>query len=225
MLSYLHVVQPSAERLRAAADEIARAVAQVREAYSQGRVTQEPHLTDRLLGAIETRMEGYEVSGLRWSAKTLSDRGKGSEEKRYGADFVGVLNVALPSYEISKGFLAQAKLLEPDEYLTKDEWDVLVRQCARMLELSPASFVFLYSTAGVRVVPAHSVTAIGAQAPEERTPYGLYSRSLRTFFMHHFESFIGDSRIVKPHAITLEELAREAGSTRGIALALSEIPA
>lgn len=185
MLSYLHVVQPSAERLRAAADEIARAVAQVREAYSQGRVTQEPHLTDRLLGAIETRMEGYEVSGLRWSAKTLSDRGKGSEEKRYGADFVGVLNV----------------------------------------ELSPASFVFLYSTAGVRVVPAHSVTAIGAQAPEERTPYGLYSRSLRTFFMHHFESFIGDSRIVKPHAITLEELAREAGSTRGIALALSEIPA
>jgi hypothetical protein len=152
-----------------------------------------------MIGAIEFSLDGFRTRGIRWDGKTLTDRGKGAQEAQYGADFVGVLNIDLPDFKMSKGFLAQAKLLRHD---TVDDLEELKRQCHRMLNLSPDSFVFLYSRQGVRVVPAISV--VGAALD----PSYLYSRSAQRFFEEHLQCFIGDQAIQSPTPEALEHLRR-----------------
>jgi hypothetical protein len=137
------------------------------------------------------------VKGIRWSAKTLTDRGRGSQESQYGADFMGVLNIALPEFTVSKGFLAQAKLIRND--VVGD--DIKLRQqCEKMLNLSPDSFVFLYWPTAVRVVPAVSV--LGCRVD----PVHLYSRSAQRFFEEHLQCFIGDRNIQSPTPMTLDAI-------------------
>jgi hypothetical protein len=192
MLTYYHAV-------REVADRIAGAINRSVDALREGRVEQEPPMTDRMLGGIEESLRDFRTRGIRWSAKTLTDRGRGSQEARYGADFMGVLNVALPDYKVSKGFLAQAKLVRGGKVAGLAE---LKRQCERMLQLSPDSFVFLYGSGGVRVVPAISVVATSAE------PSSLYSRSAKRFFEEHLQCFIGDGSIQSPTPQALEDLRR-----------------
>jgi hypothetical protein len=160
-------------------------------------VEQEPAMTERMITAIEKALDGEVIRGVRWEAKTLTDRGKGTQEKRYGADFLGALNIDLPDYKVAKGFLAQAKLLKHE---TVDDLSGLKEQCKKMLKLSPDSFVFLYSKTGVRVVPAISVIA------SDRDPTELYGRSVQRFFEEHIECFIGDRAIQAATPGTLEDL-------------------
>jgi hypothetical protein len=72
--------------IRDAATHIADAANGTVEALVEGRVEQEPAFTDRMLGRIETAMEGYVTKGVRWTAKTLTDRGRNSQEREFGAD-------------------------------------------------------------------------------------------------------------------------------------------
>ena len=188
MLRYYGIIRASAKRLSEAIDHTV-------EAFHQGRIQQEPAFTDRMLGSIEESLRDFQVKGVTWSAKTLTDRGSGSQESRYGADFMGVLNIDLPDFKVKKGFLAQAKIIRPGLNL-----DDLQRQCEKMLTLSPDSFVFLYSISDVVVVPAISVVSANAQ------PTDLYSRTVARFFEEHFESFIGDRNISAPIPDTLENL-------------------
>ena len=175
--------------VREAAQHIAGAIDRSVDALREGRVEHEPAMTDRMLGAIEESLQGYALKGIRWSAKTLTDRGPRSQESQHGADFMGVLNIALPEFAVSKGFLAQAKLIRNG---SSGDLKELRQQCKKMLDLSPDSFVFLYGQDGVRVVPAISV--VGANVD----PLLLYSRSAQRFFEEHFECFIGDGNIRSP---------------------------
>lgn len=174
------------QAIRGAARRIAGAIDRSVAKLNDGQVEHEPAMTDRMLGAIEESLTNYTNKGIRWSAKTLTDRGRGSQESRYGADFMGVLNIALPEFAVSKGFLAQAKLVRSG---SSGDLRELRLQCKKMLNLSPDSFVFLYGQDGVRVVPAISV--IGSRVD----PLQLYSRSAQRFFEEHFECFIGDGSI------------------------------
>jgi hypothetical protein len=184
----------------------------------EGMVEQQPHLTDRLLGRIMQSINGYQSKGVRWSAKTLTDHGRGAQEKKYGADFVGVLDIDLPEFKVRKGFLAQAKLLISGRMPTH-EFNRLFSQCRQMLELSPAAFVFLQSLEDIRVIPA--VTVVGARAPETVFhPDGFYSRSLSRFYEEHFECFIGDRQINEPSERNLENL--QARSLQYLAASSSE---
>jgi hypothetical protein len=188
MLKYYGIIRESARRLTEAIDHTVAA-------FAEGQVEQEPAFTDRMLGGIEEAMREFHVKGIHWRAKTLTDRGPHAQEKKYGADFMGVLNVDLPDFKVEKGFLAQAKIDGP-----RFDLHSLHSQCERMLRLSPDSFVFLYSKDGVTVIPAVSV--IGTR----EHPSGLYSRSATRFFEEHFESFIGDRKISAPSEDVLEEL-------------------
>ncbi len=183
--------------IRDSARRVADAIAHSTDALVEGRIEQEPAFTDRMLGAIEQAMREFRIKGVSWTAKTLTDRGRGSQEKKYGADFIGVLSIALPNFSVKKGFLAQAKM-------TNKRFDAneLRVQCERMLQLSPASFVFLYGLRGVSVVPAISV--IGSR----REPDALYSKTAAQFFEEHFESFIGDRAISAATPEALEDLLR-----------------
>jgi hypothetical protein len=143
--------------VRGTACRIAEAMERSVQALQSGRVEHEPALTDRMLGAVEDRLRDFSTNGISWSAKTLTDRGPRSQEATYGADFMGVLNVNLPEIQISKGFLAQAKLIRDDGYLDIER---LGEQCRKMLALSPDSFVFFYSYAGTRARDHLLVTSV-----------------------------------------------------------------
>jgi hypothetical protein len=183
--------------VREAARRVHRAVEGTVTAHREERILQEPQFTDRMLGGIESALSGFETKGVRWQAMTLTDHGRGAQEKLYGADFMGVLSIRLPDFRVDKGFLAQAKLIRPGTPIGLAK---LKEQCELMLQLSTESFVFLYDTHRVSVVPAISVA--GATI----SPTELYSRSAARFFEEHFESFIGDRGIASPTPDTLVSL-------------------
>jgi len=191
--------------IREAAAQVAAAAVHVVDSYATARIEQEPEFTGRMLGAIEERLRDFTTKGVRWRAKTLTDHGTGAQEKQYGADFAGVLEIDLPTYKLSKGFLAQAKRVEPGMTFRADEFHRLRDQCRLMLDLSPASYVFLYSRRDIVVVPATAVVAVTHVV----NPHAFYSRGVARFYEEHFESFIGDPRINAPHIDALAGLREQ----------------
>jgi hypothetical protein len=190
--------------VREAATRAATAGMSAIDAYREGRVEQEPALTDRMLGAIEREMNDFHHRGVRWTAKTFTDRGRGAQETRVGADFLGVLEISLDGFNVHKGFLGQAKILQRGHSLGSSERSRLVGQCNAMLDRTPDSFVFLYGYLGISVVPAVSV--VGYEGGDF---HALYSRSLSRFFEEHFESFIGDRRLFPPTIEAVDALRRD----------------
>ncbi|MFZ2448018.1 MAG: hypothetical protein WAW37_16800 [Syntrophobacteraceae bacterium] len=136
--------------------------------------------------------------------QALTDRGKGAQEREYGADFLGVLDINLSDFSVKKGFLSQAKIIEPDRVFPRREYERMHQQCEEMLWITPDAFVFIYSTQGIRVIPAISIVSATHCNPHE-----LYSRSLARFFEEHFQSFIGDRRLGAPNIDVLEVVQRE----------------
>ncbi len=142
------------------------------------------------------------IAGVRWQAKTLTDRGRGSQESNYGADFLAALELDLQGYQVKKGFLAQAKLIEPSKNFGNANFEKTREQCEKMLKFSSASYVFLYSQqSGISVVPA--VEALGARSCN---PHELTSRPMRQFYKEHFECFVGDRSIQSASPQALQEL-------------------
>lgn len=197
------------QAVRGVATQIAGAIDGAVTALREGRVEQEPAMTDRMLGGIEESLRNFSHKGIRWTAKTLTDRGPNSQESKHGADFMGVLNINLPNFRVSKGFLAQAKLIRNG---SAGDLNELKRQCDKMLNLSPDSFVFLYAEWGVRVVPAISV--IGSQVE----PLQLYTRSAQRFFEEHLQCFIGDRNIHSASPGALIDLREKFDARSAIAI-------
>ncbi len=170
---------------------VRKAERQTLEALAAGRVEQEPALTDRLLGVMEHTLDGQYIAGINWTAKTLTDRGRGSQESEFGADFMAVFRVSIPGFEVAKGFMAQSKLLEPNDYFAPSDSRKLKQQCKDMLKFSPASYVFVYSQqSGIVVIPA-----IDVLAARDCNPHELTSLPMPKFYEQHFECFIGDHAI------------------------------
>ena len=203
--------------VRTIAREISEAANGAFGAYLEDRVVEEPQITDRILGAIEERINNQLIgrvwgfSGVSWRAKTLrTSRGIAAEEKRHGADFMGVLDIDLLDYKIKKGFLVQAKKAEPNDSLTVDWWKDLISQYEKMIERTPVSFVFVYSRKeGIRVFPAVSVLGLQSMGYgfPPRDIFDLYHHSVQNFFENHLECFIGDHRLDSPDIRTLDALA------------------
>ncbi len=192
--------------VRGVARRIASAVRRTVSALEEGRIEQEPAFTDRMLGAIEETMHGFESNGVIWQAKTFTDRGRNAQETQIGADFAGILSIDLPGFKVKKGFLAQAKLLKMDYSFPPYEFERLKQQSELMLCYSPESFVFFYSVRGVFVVPAISIVN-----SEPRNPFEFYSKSITRFYEEHLESFIGDQRLTAPNIGSIDGLRERLG--------------
>ena len=84
---------------------------EILESYREGKISIENSITDRLLQNIEKSINSMsaEYDDFQISARTFSDKGEGSSEKKYGADFCIVLNCDTKEIKIDKGFLVQAK--------------------------------------------------------------------------------------------------------------------
>ncbi|MEH2133816.1 MAG: hypothetical protein V7K86_25040 [Nostoc sp.] len=171
------------------------------EAMRDGRIEQEPAITDRLLGVMEHVLNDKTTTGVRWTVKTLTDRGRGSQENEFGADFLAALELELEGYRIAKGFLAQSKRIEPSQTFSREEFYRLQEQCRKMLSHSSASFVFLYSKSGIVVVPAIEILTA-----RDCNPHELISKPMKKFYQEHFECFIGDQNIRSANPQALEEL-------------------
>ena len=147
----------------------------------------------------------YAVAGrINWTARSLkTGPGIAGEEKRYGADLMGVLDIDIPDYRVKKGFLVQAKRAEPERRFNNRDWGRLHSQCEKMLLRTPDAFVWVYSkSAGIRIFPAAPVLSLSS-----RDIFELYSRSVSSFFEYHIECFIGDRRLNSTQIETLEALA------------------
>jgi hypothetical protein len=123
----------------------------------------------------------------------------------------------LPEYAVKKGFLAQAKLIEPSRSIRARDFAEMQEQCGKMLEISSDSFLFLYSKNGIFSVPATAVVS-----SKRTNPHNLYSRSISRFYEEHFSCFLGDRRISLAHVSTLEALAAEYDTRSGILLVAEE---
>jgi hypothetical protein len=188
----------------AVAREIVDTAASVVEDFQGGIIAGEESMTDRLVQSVRTALDGRSIGNLRWRARTLKTaRGRGAEEKRHGADVLGVLEVDLEEYKVKKGFLWQAKIVEPSQHLTAAAWEKFQQQCRTMLERSCDSFAVIYSREeGVRFIPAQEILEIEADQV-----YDLGSRSLFGFFKGHVKCEIGDRRLNAPTIETLERLS------------------
>jgi hypothetical protein len=189
--------------VRAVATEVAAAAAGVIDDYRAEVVAEEPDITGRLLGAIRDRFRSQNIGGVVWNAKTLrSKRGVGNEERRYGADYMGVLDISVPKFSVKKGFLAQAKRAEPGVQFSADRRHNLVEQCHAMLRVTPAAFVCIYSKKrGVRFVPAVDVVQ-----SETKDLFTHYNRSIQSFFELFLECFVGDGRLSAADTKVLDAL-------------------
>ena len=194
----------NARTVRKIAWEIENAANVAFSAYKEDRALEEPAITNRILGAIEDRIQNLTYGNISWRARTLrTGRGKAAEEKRHGADLLGVLDISIPGYTTKKGFLAQAKKAEPGMRFPSTEWDRLRSQCELMLERTPDSFVFIYSVnKGLRIFSANAVLGLGS-----RDIFELYDRRVATFFEYHIQCFIGDPRLNSTDIDTLDALA------------------
>jgi len=194
--------------------KINRAADHTLEALSRGRVQHEPQVTDRLIGAIERELDNTSIGGVIWQAKTLTDRVRNSQESEFGADFMGVLSLTFDDFEVHKGFLSQAKRIEPSQSFLTANSKELKKQCKKMLSFSVASFVFLYSQqSGICVVPA--IDILGAR---NCNPHELTSKSIGEFFKDHIECFIGDHTIQSPSPEGLNDLLTKYSARSGIYL-------
>lgn len=194
--------------VRKIAREIEDAANVAFSAHLEDRVVEEPQVTDRILGGIEDRIQARQFGGVVWKARTLrTGPGKAAEEKRHGADLMGVLDINLPFFKVQKGFLAQAKRAEPDGQFSKQAWDRLLFQCEKMLARTPDSFVWIYSKReGIRIFSANSVLGLGG-GQISRNVFDLYNHSVSSFFESHIKCFIGDHRLNSPNIETLDALA------------------
>ncbi|MEY2168184.1 MULTISPECIES: hypothetical protein [unclassified Rhodanobacter] len=194
------------------ANKIGRAADEAIDSYHARLVEQEPQITDRFLAVCQHSINRLRIGGVQWSAKTFSDRGNNSQEKRYGADFLCSFSMALPTFSVSKGFLAQAKRVEPSDSFSSKDYSDMKEQCEKMLSLSASSFVFLYSRqAGVTVIPAISVVSARTCNPHELT-----SKGVSAFFVDHFECFVGDRNIVIRSPSGVDGLLEELNARRGL---------
>ena len=194
--------------------KVAQAIKNVAEDYAAGDVVHENPFSGQLTGRIKETLRQFETPRVRWQVDSASDKGRarlrarqltsqgtGSEETKFGADIIICIDIALSDYSVKKGFLVQSKRLEPGKLLDKATADDLRGQCSKMLSVTPASMVFLYSEVGVHVVPATAVAA--------STSYDIYSiptYDMGILFKDFAKCWFGDPLIQATDPASLERL-------------------
>lgn len=170
----------------AAAKRVGAAAARTLADFHAGRLPDEPNFTSSFTSRAKDELDKFQTGGIFWQARILSPI---TQERQFGADFVGTLKLQLPGFSVMKGFLAQAKRQLKGAKLNANEWKRLVGQCETMLKYSSESFVFVYAAGEVITVPALSV--IACAGPVDL--YKLHPKPLIRFYRDHFKCWIGQA--------------------------------
>jgi len=140
-------------------------------------------------GAITEAQDGPAIPSIRFSARQTS---KTTEEPNTGADMLMVLDIQSQDYSIQKGVLIQAKRLTRGKALPESIATKLRGQCEDMLDLSAASFVFLYAPGDFAVL---SATAIEGSKRNDLHQLEQFPISEAIFFSDFINCWIGDPRL------------------------------
>jgi hypothetical protein len=202
----------------AVAGLLSKAAEHVAQKLADGDVADEPDFSGQFCGAATAMFDVSSdiVPGVRLSARQLTSRGKGSEEKRYGADIVVALNYELPDYQVSKGMLVQAKMGRDSVRPAARSWeadidDRLETQCRNMLAHTPASFVFLYAPGDVTAYPAAQIIASRFDGLTSDTTYPL-----NTLFYDFGICWVGDTNIKATDRGSLRNALEEYNARHGL---------
>lgn len=209
-------------------DLINQAEANAIKGILEGKLETEPSITDRFVQGVEDIVnESGVFEGIRFHARTLRDRGPNAPEHEFGADLCGVLRVDLPKFQQSKGFLIQAKIVQANlisqgprgftgvRFPDDDEFKRLQSQAEHMLEITPDSFILIYSSKGFFAVPASDILAL----KDEGTTYG---KPVAAFFKEFLMCFIGDTRISAWDDSTLRSVKEKTNSRRVLLISLEK---
>jgi hypothetical protein len=177
------------EATRQAARAVDHAVTTTMREFRVGYHRQEEAITGVLLGSIRSELNAVDTPGLSWTASILTNRGKGAEEKRFGADFLIHVQMQTSTDNYSKGILVQAKRVEPNLNMGPKDHAELLAQCRRMLRVTAAAFVFDYARGAMRCGAASRI--IGST---RRDLYNICGWTPYRFFLELFRCPIGDPR-------------------------------
>ena len=157
---------------------------------------------------IANSLDGRRIGSLIWKAYTLtSGRGRAAEEKRHGADIMGVLKISLNYFRIGKSFLAQDKLAEPFQPFPNTEWNRFQKQCKTMLDRTCDAFAVIHSRErGILFIPSQTILEINRDQL-----FDVCSCSLFDFFKSHVKCEIGDRNLISPSVNVLDRLSRVKG--------------
>ncbi|OCJ15273.1 hypothetical protein A6U87_24430 [Rhizobium sp. AC44/96] len=178
------------DAMREAAKAADNAVARAMRKYRDGLTVDEDDLTGVLIGSLDAEFD-RNIAGIQWSSSILRHRkGSAAEEKRIGADMVFHIALTTPLVKYSKAVLIQAKRHQPGMLMTQNEHHDLGAQCSKMLAVTPASFVFDYTTSGMRCGSASKI-----YGSTNRDLYDACKWTSYRFFLEFFRSSIGDPRL------------------------------
>lgn len=202
----------SHEDAREFSQKLAQATKRVCEDYKVGDVEYEEPFSDQLCGRLKETLVDFQSPHIDWQADVATEgRGRGrlrgrtlkktTEEPLFGADIVMTIDVDTPEYKTRKGFLVQSKRLEVGQAIASSEHKRLVDQCEKMLRVTPASMVFLYSVNGVAVLPATAVLATQHRRLNEVATYEI------EWLFHDFAiCWFGDPLLQATDSLSLEGL-------------------
>lgn len=111
-----------------------------------------------------------------------------------------IIHVSLktPIQTYSKAVLIQAKRQDPGSTMNVRARTELIEQCNKMLAVTPASFVFDYTTSGMRCASATKIA--GSSNPDL---YSACSWTSYRFFLELFRCPVGDPNITSARAADL----------------------
>jgi hypothetical protein len=164
-----------------------------------GLVRREDDLSGVLKGNLDAELEGR-IGRLTWHCAILDhSSGKSALEQKYGADILIHVRFDGQDFKYDKGVLIQAKKLEVGTLIDIRELLRLREQCETMMHYSLESFVWIYSSMGVRCDTAqHVVDVAGRTLVDQRDLNDQAPFTSRDFFFDLFRCEHGDRRIVTP---------------------------
>lgn len=194
------------------AKKLTRAAEDVSADYTEEDVIGEEDFSSQLCGRLKETLRDFETNTMVWQVRTAeSEKGfarirartlhKVVEEPLFGADIVMTIEAVGSNFEVKKGFLAQAKRLEQGKRLNTRDYNQLKKQCRDMLAVTPASFVFLYSTTGVTVVSANAVVSQSKQDLWKLKIWDLF-----VLFLDFAICWVGDTRLQTTSRRSLDDL-------------------
>lgn len=152
----------------------------------------EDDVTGVLVGRLHTEFENSDLEGVRLRAKILRHRkGVAAEERRIGADLLIHVGMDTSTQSYSKGVLIQAKKGEATDHWSNRWRTDLVDQCAKMLNITPAAFVFSYGRDGLRCGAATRIMGAKSKAGLRY----LCNWTSYRFFLELLRCPVGDPRI------------------------------
>lgn len=208
----------------ALAEKLAAATMRTVQDYESEDVVGEEAFSEQLCGRLKETLEGFATPTIEWQADTaINGRGRGrlkgraltrwGEEPDLGADIIMVLDVETSDFSVRKGFLSQAKRLEVGQVMDRSEHKRLIEQCEKMLSVTPASIVYLYSRDRVHVVPATAVLQ-----HRGRALYDILTYDISILYRDFAICWFGDPRIQATDRVSLAGLRERLGANAAIRL-------